>query len=121
MYLHFGRQTPVYEASTMIVSTGNQTGNQTVNQTLVSAPPLPSGAPPPRGVSQHAFAPLGPAIERPTGPTGSKLEWLARRCDLGLHVILAASPGHTIFCTTMSFLLIFRANASYAKCAAYHQ
>lgn len=44
VYLHFGRQTPVYEASTMIVSTGNQTGNQTVNQTLVSAPPLPSGA-----------------------------------------------------------------------------
>ncbi|MFC4637078.1 tyrosine-protein kinase domain-containing protein [Deinococcus hohokamensis] len=43
-YTFFKQQTPVYKASTMIVSTGNQTGNQTVNQTLVSAPPLPSGA-----------------------------------------------------------------------------
>lgn len=43
-YAYFKRQTPIFQASTMIVSTGSQTGNQTVNQTLVSAPPLPSGA-----------------------------------------------------------------------------
>ncbi|UBV44316.1 AAA family ATPase (plasmid) [Deinococcus taeanensis] len=43
-YAYFKQQTPIFKASTMIVSTGNQTGNQTVNQTLVSAPPLPSGA-----------------------------------------------------------------------------
>lgn len=44
VYGYFRRQTPVYAAKTMILSSGNQTGNQTVNSTLVSAPPLPPGA-----------------------------------------------------------------------------
>ncbi|GMA13853.1 AAA family ATPase [Deinococcus metallilatus] len=43
-YLLFSRQTPVYRADTMILSSGSQTGNSKVNDTLVSAPPLPTGA-----------------------------------------------------------------------------
>ncbi|ADV65810.1 polysaccharide biosynthesis tyrosine autokinase [Deinococcus maricopensis] len=44
VYALFKQQTPIYEASTILLSASNQTGNQTVNSTLVSAPPLPPGA-----------------------------------------------------------------------------
>jgi non-specific protein-tyrosine kinase len=43
-YAYSRAQPPVYEATTAIISAGNQTGNQTVNSILVSAPPLPPGA-----------------------------------------------------------------------------
>ncbi|BDP43395.1 exoP (plasmid) [Deinococcus aetherius] len=43
-YLLSSRQTPVYQAKTLILSAGSQTSNPSVGNTVVSPPPLPAGA-----------------------------------------------------------------------------
>lgn len=43
-YLLSSRQTPLYRAETIILSSGSQGSNEAVGRELVSAPPLPQGA-----------------------------------------------------------------------------
>ncbi|MBZ9749791.1 AAA family ATPase [Deinococcus sp. HMF7604] len=78
-YAYFKQQTPLYKASTMIVSTGNQTGNQTVNQTLVSAPPLPSGALQGALLNLNVLRTINAGLQKVTGLTPEARAALQRK------------------------------------------